>query len=569
MNKDLFSKRIYVPVIFIVLVVIICIGKLFYLQVIYGNSYQEEADRQYISVTNRAFDRGTIYFTQRDKSLVSAATLKSGFKVIANGKLINDPKNTAEQIGAQLDVPADTLIPQLSKKNSSYIELHTKLSKDSGAALASMKVPGITVAAHNWRFYPADDLASHAVGFMAFKGDDYTGRYGLERTYNDVLSRSDQRLYVNFFAEVFSDISQLLTNPEEKEGDIITTIEPTVQKNLENILIASQEKWNSDRTGGIIMNPKTGALYAMALDNKFNVNETRTVTDVSQFNNPLVESVFEMGSIMKPVIMAIALDQGAVTPKTTYFDQGFVKVDDRTIYNFDKRGRGQATMQTVLDQSLNTGMVFAMQRMNKSAFKDQWLSFGFGKKTGIDLPAEGTGLVSNINTNRDVEFANISFGQGAAVTPIAMTRALAVLANGGHLVTPHLVSEIEYPSGFKKKIEWPITQQLIKPETQSTITDMMIHVFDSYNEGKLKLEHYSIAAKTGTAQISNPAGGYYTDRNLHTFMAYFPAKNPEFIVFLYNQYPKNGARFSSETLLPPFVDLAKFLINYYNVPPDR
>jgi cell division protein FtsI/penicillin-binding protein 2 len=214
-------------------------------------------------------------------------------------------------------------------------------------------------------------------------------------------------------------------------------------------------------------------------------------------------------------------------------------------------------------------MVFVMQRMNKNQFKNQWLSFGFGQKTGIDLPAEGAGLTSNLNTNRDVEFANVSFGQGVAVTPIEMIRALAVLANGGRLVTPHLVNTIEYPSGLKKTLDWPISEPIIKPETQKTITQMLITVFDTYNDGKLKFDHYTVAAKTGTAQIAKSGGGYYTDKNLHTFMAYFPATNPKFIIFLYNLHPKNGAQFSSETLLPPFTDLSKFLINYYNVPPDR
>jgi cell division protein FtsI/penicillin-binding protein 2 len=552
-----------------VLVVLVFIVKLFYLQIIHGRSYEQLADRQYITTTSQVFDRGTIYFTQKDGTHVSAATLKNGFKLAVNGKLIGDPEKLYNAIGADLKIPKDQFIVMTGKKNDPYIELGTNLGTDIASKISDLKLTGVTLYRNNWRFYPADNLASHAVGFMAYKGDDFVGRYGIERTYNEVLARTDQRLYVNFFAEVFSDISKFISEPEEKEGDVITTIEPTVQKNLETLTAEIKEKWNSDRAGGIIMDPKTGAILAMALDNEFNINQTRTITDITQFNNPLVESVFEMGSIMKPVIMAIALDQDVITPTTTYFDQGFVKVGDRTIYNFDKRGRGLANMQTVLNQSLNTGMVYVMQRMTKSAFKDQWLSFGFSQKTGVDLPAEGSGLTSNLNTNRDVEFANVSFGQGVAITPLQMIRAHAVLANGGHLVTPHVVSAIEYPSGLKKQLDWPVTGQLIKPETQTAITKMLITVFDNYNNGKLKFDHYSIAAKTGTAQIAKPGGGYYGDRNLHTFMAYFPANNPRFIVFLYNQYPKNGAQFSSETLLPPFSELAKFLFSYYDVPPDR
>jgi stage V sporulation protein D (sporulation-specific penicillin-binding protein) len=570
MDQELFQKRIYLVSALVILAVIIFTGKLFYLQIIHGHSYEQLGDRQYVTNTSNLFDRGSIYFSDKDGNRVSAATLKSGFKIAVDTAKIGDPAKLYENIGGLLAVDKGSFIAQVSKKNDPYVEIAVNVGEETASKITAMKLKGVTVFRSNWRFYPADTLASQAIGFMAYKGDEYTGRYGIERFYNTTLARTDQRLYVNFFAEVFSDITKFVSNKDEIEGDVVTTIDPSIQQALDQAVTTIKEKWSSDRVGAMVMDPKTGAIYAMSLDNRFDLNQTKTVSDVSQFNDPLVESVFEMGSIMKPVVMAIALDQGAVTPTTTYTDKGSVKVGDRTIYNFDKKARGNATMQTVLNQSLNTGMVFVMQQMKKEAFKTQWESFGFGKKTGIDLPAEAVGLVSNLNTNRDVEFANVSFGQGVAVTPVEMIRAQSALANGGRLVTPHIVQSIEYPSGFSKKLDWPVTGQLIKHETAVTITKMLTTVFDNYNDGKTKMEHYTIAAKTGTAQIPNhEKGGYYTDRNLHTFMAYFPANNPKFIVFFFNQYPKNGAQFSSETLLPPFIDLAKFLINYYDLPPDR
>lgn len=572
MDTQVFSRRLYVPIVGVFLVVVLCLIKLFYVQIIHGSLYEELGDRQYITNTSQVFERGNIYVTQKDGTKVSAATLRNGFKVALQPKLIKDPHQVYEALAPYLSITQDEFMALLEKKSTSnYVEIANNLPAEAGDVLAPLKLPGIQLYRVRWRFYPAENLAAHAIGFMAFKGDDFIGRYGLERIYQEVLARTDKRLYVNFFAEVFSDISELVNNPEEKEGDLITTLEPNVQKNLQETLHTVQTTWNSDRVGGIIMNPQTGEIYAMGLDNEFNLNETRSVKDISQFNNPLVENVLEMGSIMKPIIASIALDQNVITPETTYFDQGFVKVGDRTIYNFDKRGRGKATMQTVLDQSLNTGMVFIMQRMKKADFKEQWKSFGFGEKTGIDLPAEATGLISNINTNRDVEYANISFGQGVATTPIAMIRALSVLANKeGVLVTPHLGKTLEYSSGLTKDLPWAMgAEPLLLPETRKTITNMLIHVYDHYGEGKYKLDHYAIAAKTGTAQIAQPGGGYYQDRNMHTFMAYFPAYQPKFIVFLFNENPKNGAQYSSQTLLPPFTELAKFLINYYDIPPDR
>jgi len=182
----------------------------------------------------------------------------------------------------------------------------------------------------------------------------------------------------------------------------------------------------------------------------------------------------------------------------------------------------------------------AMQKMGKDEFKKYFLSFGFGEKTGIDLPNEGRNLISNLNTNRDIEFANASFGQGIAMTPISTIRALAILGNGGYIVTPHLVSEIEYKGGINKKIETPLGAQVIKKETSEEITRMLVQVVDkALLGGTVKMPHYSIAAKTGTAQIALPNGkGYYDDRYLHSFFGYFPAYNPKFLIFIYTKNPK-------------------------------
>ena len=356
---------------------------------------------------------------------------------------------------------------------------------------------------------------------------------------------------------------------EKTQGDIVTTIEPSVQQVLENELMGMKNKWDSEQVGGIIMDSKTGAIYAMGVYPNFDPNNFSGASPNS-FINPLVENVFEVGSIMKPIITAIALETGAITPKTSYTDTGSVQVKNRTIKNFDGRGRGFVTMQTVLDQSLNTGMVFIMQRLDRSLFKKYFINFGLTEKTMIDLPGEVRGLSANLKNGGDVEFANISFGQGVAVTPISMITALNVLANHGTLVRPHVVSSISYSSDYTETVDTnSFKKQVITRESSDMISEMLVHVFDNYGSGNYKMDRYSIAGKTGTAQIANPTGGYYDDRNLHSFFGYFPAHNPRFIVYLYNKYPKNRARFSSETTISPFLTITKFLINYYNIPPDR
>ena len=186
------------------------------------------------------------------------------------------------------------------------------------------------------------------------------------------------------------------------------------------------------------------------------------------------------------------------------------------------------------------------------------------------MPLEQAGLVSNLSHNRQVDFDTASFGQGIAITPLETIRALAVLANGGKLVVPHLVSAIHYDSGLTRTIDWGVPEQVLSPSTTQAVTQMLTAVVDTaLVNGKDKLEHYSVAAKTGTAQIDDPATDtYYPDKYLHSFFGYFPSYNAKFIVFLFAVKPV-GAPYASTTWAPPFHELSQFLINYYNVPPDR
>jgi cell division protein FtsI/penicillin-binding protein 2 len=229
-------------------------------------------------------------------------------------------------------------------------------------------------------------------------------------------------------------------------------------------------------------------------------------------------------------------------------------------------------MQTVLNDSLNTGVSFVVGKMGNQLFTDYFKKFGLGEETGIDMPNEAPGLIDNLNSPREIEHATASFGQGIAMSPIITVRALSALANGGYLVTPHLVKKIDYTTGLSKNLSYEKGTQVIKPETSQTISKMLVTVVDkALLGGSVKMPNYSIGAKTGTAQIAKEGGGgYYADRYLHSFFGYFPASNPKFIVFFYTLEPKGvGGDFASHTLTMPFIDTTKFLINYYKIPPDR
>ena len=568
MKQPSFQSRIRIVAVCVFLVAVVFLVRLFSLQVINNNFYAEKADRQYITPSGNVFNRGDIFFSKKDGSLVSAASVTTGFKIAINPKEIKEEKEIYEKLSPYLKMDEETFLSKASRKDDPYEEIATGLTKEQVTEIDSLKIKGLSTFKQNWRNYPSGNLAAHSIGFLAYKGDDLVGQYGLERYYNDVLSKPKNEAYVNFFAEVFSNIKE--TFSDTAKGDIVTTMEPIVEHELQKELVSIMETWTADEAAGIIINPTNGEIYAMSGLPDFDLNNFKEVKNIGVYRNPFVENVFEFGSVIKPLVIAAGLDAGVITPKTQYYDAGSVVVDKKIINNFDKKGRGTVTIQDVLNQSLNTGMVFAEQKLGHEKFRNYMKSYGIGEKTGIDLPNETSGLIRNLESPRNIEYANASFGQGIALTPIEAVRAFSILANGGNMITPHLVKEIKYENGLSKKIEYPyVKTNILSKEATDTITEMLIKVYESYDSGRHKMPSYTVATKTGTAQVAKETGGgYYDDRNMHSFFGYFPARDPKFLIFLYVKNPK-GVKYASQTLIPPFNNLTKFLINYYNLPPDR
>ncbi len=553
---------------FFILGALLLVVRLYFLQVIHGAEYERDAMGQYVEPAPDTQDRGDIFFKKKDGGLVAGAVMQAGWRIAIQPKDIEDPEAAYAKLNAITPIDHERFFASTAKKTDPYEEVAFRVSDADAGTIRDEHIPGVLPVQDQWRYYPADTLAAHVIGFVGYQGDKRVGVYGLERSWQETLVRTTSGLYVNPFAEIFANIQALLSDPGTVHGDVITTIEPSVQQNLEDALDGVMKTYEPKLAGGIVMDPHTGEIIAMAARPAFDPNTFNTASNTAVFTNPLVESAYEMGSIMKPLTIGAAIDTGAITPATTYDDKGFVMKSGKKISNFDGKGRGTVSMQEVLNQSLNTGAVFAVDAMGHNTFSRYVHAYGLGEKTGIDLPGEATGLIRAIDSGTDVDYASGAFGQGIAVSPIEMTRALAVLANDGALPWPHVVSAVRYESGVVKSIPLPPQKQILKPATADTMADMLSIVYDkALLGGELKLEHYSIAAKTGTAQIAGP-GGYLSDAYLHSFFGYFPAHDPRFIVFLFALEPQKEI-YASHTLARPFFGIAKFLINYYNIPPDR
>ena len=315
------------------------------------------------------------------------------------------------------------------------------------------------------------------------------------------------------------------------------------------------------------MDPATGAIIAIATYPSYDANNLQNV-DPDVLGNPLVEHVYEFGSIMKPLTMTAGLDAGVMTPATTYNDIGCITVNTARICNWDLKARGVIPMKQIIVQSLNLGAAWIATELGQEKFRTYFTKL-FGVKTGIDLPNEGGALLGNLMKPQQIGYDTAAYGQGIAVTPVQMIRALGAIANGGSMIQPHLASAVRLNSGITRTLTWSQTTPVFSPTAARDTTTMMTAVVDEkLQDGKASIPTMSVAAKTGTAQLTDGHGGYATDRFFHSFVGFFQAYSPRFIILLYTNDPQ-GVTYASDTLSSSFLDLVHFLIDYYAVPPDR
>ena len=563
-RSDDFSTRIRIIALLFFLVAAGLVYRLFDLQVIQADRYREKAERQYrgSQVKPLLAGRGAIYFREKSGKLISAAVVKQGFKLVIDPSKIKNAEEVYKKISMFIPVSRDKFFKSAGKKNDAYEEIARYLDHNRAQEIGKLDASAVAVVPDQWRFYPGGKLASHILGYVGYNKDEFAGQYGVEKFYDDYLRGVSGNADANSFSRAFLGISrELFSGVLSGNNDIVLTIEPSVEGFLESSLEKILSQYSAESAGGIIMEPKTGKILAMAAKPDFDPNFYNKVEDHSLFSNPLVSGVFEMGSVMKPITLSGAIDRGSIKPETTYYDNGYLIINKARIENYDGKARGKVDMQTVLNKSLNTGAVFAMRQLGKNNFRDYVAGFGLGEKTGVNLPDEAKGNIASLNSPREIEFATASFGQGVAFTPVGFAAAFSALANGGYLVRPYIVETNENQPVIKR--------QIIKKETSEEITRMLAKVVDeALLEGTVKIKHYSAAAKTGTAQISQEDKRGYSEDYLHAFVGYAPAFDAKFLVFLYLKKPV-GVQYASHSLTPAFMDIIQFLLTYYEVPPDR
>lgn len=407
------------------------------------------------------------------------------------------------------------------------------------------------------RFYPEGALASPVIGFLGFQDKNRAGQYGLEEYYEPWLSGR---------VGLRSILDRVGLSGGSQGSSLILTLDKNIQFFVERKLEDLVSRWGAVGGSVIVQDPLSGAILAMADLPSFDPNRYSEYS-YERFVNSNIQGTFEPGSSFKSITMAAALDSGAVNPETSYFDSGEVKLAGYTIRNYDLKSHGYQTMTNVLEKSINTGAIFAMEKTGREKFLEYLERFQFGRKTDIDLAGEVLGDIKNLYTKRPINFATASFGQGVAVTPLQLINAYSAVANGGKLMRPYVVEKIVKPDGQVVEVKPEVVAEPITPETSRTLTEILVSVIKNGSIKKAVVPGYKIAGKTGTAQEAKPEGGY-SEFLIHNLVGFGPADNPHFTILVKLDHP-SGVETAAVSLADAFGDIARFLLNYYGIPPSE
>ena len=544
------------------------IGRLFMLQIISHRDYIALAEKQHRNVQDVFPERGSIFMRDKNGSTVPLAINQIFKTVVVSPKEVLDAKATADYLAHEFSLDANVLAKKFSNKQDEYEVIARKADDGKVQEIEQKKIPGVFVEEEKLRVYPHDVLASQLVGFVSKQDEKEQGRYGLERYYEDMLAGKKSLREGSNNTGLWDTTVKNVVDSAQNGADVYTTIDYNIQTKAEETLYTAKEKWQAVSGSVLVMEPKTGRILALANLPAFNPNLYSKEKNFSVFINPVVQSMYELGSVMKPITMTAALEVGVVTPEKTYTDTGEVKFGTYTIRNFDEKAHGVQTMSQVIENSLNTGMVFVSRLLGKEKQLDYFKRFGFGEKTGIDLGGEIAGNISTLYGRRDIDFATASFGQGVAVTPIQLATAISAIANEGKMMKPFVTDRIVDDTGNTITTSPTMIRQAITKESAETMTKILVATVRNGFENHAGIKGYFIAGKTGTAQIPKSNGRGYSDSLIHTFVGYAPAFDPKFLVLLELVDPK-GNKFAANTLTPAFHDLAQFLLNYYEIPPDE
>jgi cell division protein FtsI/penicillin-binding protein 2 len=561
-----FTWRVALLATFLVVATLGVVGRLVYVQVLHHQRYWLEAQEEHLDKRLVRSTRGAIL----DRNGFPLATSLDAFDLYIDRRAWADnpeeARRVANAIAPLLGEQVEPVLTRLLDTSDGPVELFEgSIEFETGREIEKLSLPGVAIAGATERYYPEGDVGSAILGFL---GRDHVGLAGLESDLDDILGGTPGAIYFERDGGGRPiAFSRTRIEPGRPGADVTLTIDRYIQRLVEKELDFQVKDHQASGGTIIVMEPNTGAILAMASRPSFRFSTLDLNSgNFDLYKNRAVTDLYEPGSVLKTVTMATAIDLGLVTPGTTYFDSGTVEKGGYTFKNWDFSANGTTTMTQLLQKSLNTGAIWLSDLIGPTKLYEGLKRFGFGESTHSGLSGEATGLM---RTNQDAgwyasDLATNSYGQGIAATPLQVITAISSIINGGNLMRPYIVEEVNGANG-RRVYEPVVARRVISAQTSATMVKMMNDVVDGVPAHGAQVKGYHVGGKTGTTLVSIPTG-YQLDSTLATFVGFAPVEAPAFIMLIKIDQPKDDP-LGGVVAAPVFRRLAPSILSYLNIKP--
>jgi len=562
--SEIFTKVRLIIIWVLLILAILALGlRLYYLQVLGGQALATKAKSQQTVELRLSVPRRSIVDQQGNVLAID----RPAYSLYAHPKLFNrDPKIIADLLAPLVQRPAGEILAQFQQQPSG-IRLAIFLREEEARRVESLYINGLELLPKYSRLYPQGDLAAEILGYVDL---EHRGQAGLEFHQRQLLEQNSSPLVTRQTAQgnILPDNIHL-GDLNFDDRRLIVTIDSRVQRAARAALKTSLRNFGAKRGAVIVMDIQDGSIPALVVEPTFNANEYFKFP-VDRFKNWAIADIYEPGSTFKPLNVAIALEAGTIKPTDIFNDSGRLYIGEDMIQNSDRSGRGDMSLTDILAYSSNIGMVKIIQTLPPKVYHDWLEKLGLGKKTGVDLPFEATSSLREEKdfTSKQIESATAAFGQGFALTPLHLTQMVGSLANGGKLVTPHVIKGLVNDQG---KLVWeptyPESKQIFTPKNTKLVLKMMEQVVENGTGKPARIPGYRVAGKTGTAQKAGPNGGYKDGAIVASFIGIIPANAPRYVVLGVVDEPRKGA-FGSTAAAPMVKEVMEALISVKQIPPS-
>ena len=558
--------------------------RLGWLQIVRADELRKQSENQLTADLTQKHPRGSI--VDRDGEELAVSIMTGSLYVDPEGMSDDSVGNKAQSQRNVRRLAADLLAPVLQMDKERLYGIFTgggrfvwlkrtmdpKDEEQVRKIIKENKLPGLHFLEESKRYYTKKRTAAQILGFI---GTDDVGLSGIEYQLNDVLKGKDTKYSLmvdaagqQILGSLLSDDPQDMQKQQEQLPTVYLTLDSKMQYVLEDAMDDAIARTQAKGAAAIIMDPYTGEILGMASRPTFDPNSFYKYSQES-WNNKAVSMIYEPGSVFKPLVGCMGLTEGIISPGTIFNDKGSIRIADRVIHNWDGEGLGYVPFSTIIKFSINTGMVQLGMSLGADRLISYAKKFGFGSPTGIELPGEECGILYDPKMMYEPDVATMAIGQGIAVTPIQVLRAICAIANGGELLQPYIIKKIVAPDGsIIREGKKQVVRNVITPEVASQMRAMMEKVVSEGGGKTAAIKGYRIAGKTGTAEKLAEGGGYAAGQYIASFVGFVPADKPKYAMLVMLDRPQ-GAFYGSQVSAPIFRDTLQQILVAKGIQPTN